>query len=175
MQSFADLMESRRSVRNYTGEPAPDGAVEQIVRTALSGETGRGRESADFIVVEDRGMLQAMSHCRKGSAKMLEHAAAAVVVVGDPGKSDTWIEDCCVAMAHMHLAATDLGLGSCWIQCRMREAEDGTSTEDYLRGLLGFPRERKVEALLSIGVMDQVPEKRGLVPLDDPRVHRERF
>lgn len=175
MQSFADLMESRRSIRQYTGEPAPDGAVEQIVRAALSGETGRGRKSADFIVVEDRGMLQEMSHCRKGSAKMLEHAAAAVVVVGDPEKSDTWIEDCCVAMAHMHLAATDLGLGSCWIQCRMREAEDGTPTGDYLRGLLGFPEGLEVEALLSIGVIDEAPEKRSLTQIDDPRVHMGRF
>ena len=62
------------------------------------------------------------------------------------------------AMANLKKMADYLGLGSCWIQGRMREAEDGRSTEDYLRELLGFPAELKLEAVLAVGVAESHPD-----------------
>ena len=52
---------------------------------------------------------------------MLAGADLAVVVVGDEERSDTWTEDCSVVMENMHLMASVLGVGSCWIQIRLRK------------------------------------------------------
>ena len=71
---------------------------------------------------------------------------------------DAWVEDCSLALGNMHLMADYLGLGSCWIQGRMREAEDGRSTEEFLRELLAFPVELKLEAMLAVGIAESHPE-----------------
>ena len=83
---------------------------------------------------------------------MLAGADCAVVVIADPDKTDVWVEDASSAMANMHLAADALGLGSCWIQGRLRDSADGRSTETYLRELLAYPDTYRLEAILSLGM-----------------------
>ena len=48
-----------------------------------------------------------------------------------PGKSDVWIDDCAITMANMHLMADSIGLGSCYINARMRKAVEGRYRELY--------------------------------------------
>lgn len=122
--------------------------------------------------------LAKLSECRVGSAKMLAGAGAAIVVVGNAEKTDTWIEDCSIAMANMHLMADSLGLGSCWIQGRMRQASDGRTTEEYVREILCFPENYKMEAILSLGTIEKHPEGHSLDVLDKlltEKIHKERF
>ena len=106
---------------------------------------------------------------------MLEAADCAVVVLGDEEKSDVWVEDCSVAMANMHLMADSLGVGSCWIQGRLREAPGGRTTEAYLRELLEFPENYRLEAILSLGMPQNHPGAYELGDLLEGKVHRERF
>ena len=82
---------------------------------------------------------------------MLKEAQCAIVVIGDETEQDVWIEDCSVAMANMHLMASSLDIGSCWIQGRLRESDEKT-TEEYVREKLGFPENYKLEAILSLGM-----------------------
>ena len=66
-------------------------------------------------------------------------ADAAIVVVADPTLADTWVEDCSIVMANMHLEAAASGVGSCWIQGRLRQAADGRSTHEFVANLLKVP------------------------------------
>ena len=54
------------------------------------------------------------------------------------------------------LAATALGLGTCWV---------GYFPENPVRNLLGIPREVKVVAITPLGVPDEAPSARPRVPL----------
>ena len=177
--TMADLLEmlyQRRSIRKYTGASIPDELLEQVIKTGLASETSRNRRSWEFIVVRDKAMLAKMAHFRQHSALMLEGADAAVVVLGDEEKSDVWTEDCSIAMAHMHLMADQLGLGSCWIQGRPRDCEDGSMTsEAYLRELLGFPHNLRLEAVLSLGMIDEHPAPHGEKDLSWEKVHQEKW
>ena len=116
-----------------------------------------------------------MSECREGAAKMLVNASAAIVVVTDKTKSDVWVEDCSIVMSNMHLMADSLGLGSCWIQGRMRNTADGQTTEAYLRKLLGYPDEFGLEAILSLGVPATHAPRRELSDLPMSKVHFESY
>ena len=167
-------LERRHSVRQYTGKRIPDEKLEAILRAGLLSASSRSRRPWELIVVRDREKLVRMSACRAGSARMLAGADAAVAVVADPAKSDVWVEDCSVVMANMHLAADSLGVGSCWIQGRLRETADGESTEGFLRKILGFPDGYRLEAVLSLGM------PAGRAPAADPaalagKIHRESF
>ena len=175
MTSLLQIMQTRRSVRRYTGEPIPEEKLQTILQAGLLSASGKGARPWAFLVVQSRETLARMAECRTGAARMLKEAGAAIVVLGDSEKSDTIIEDCSIALTQMHLMADSLGLGSCWIQGRLREAPDGRTTEEFLRELLGFPDSHRLEAILSIGIPAEKPAPHSLEELDFSRVHRERF
>ncbi len=171
-----EMIKKRRSVRKYTEEYIPEEKIGKVLQAGLLAPSGRARRPWEFILVRDREMLKKMSECREGgSAKMLAGADCAVVVVADPEKTDVWTEDCSIAMAFMHLAADSLGLGSCWIQGRLRNAPDGRTTEEYLRELLGFPESYRLEAILSLGVPENHPAPRTGTDIAAEKIHRGRF
>ena len=165
-----EIMRSRRSVRRYTDEKISDEQLKEIVSGALLAPSGHSKYPCEFIVVKSRELLEKMSHCRKGVAKMLEGAAAAVVVIADKDKSDTFVEDSCVAMMSMELVATSLGVGNCWIQVRNRDAEDDTPSENYLRGVLNFPENFACQAILSLGYPAKPPRARELDKLNFDKI-----
>lgn len=169
------MMQDRRSVRKYTGEAIPKELLEKILLAGLLSPTSHNSKPWEFVVVKNKETLRAMAKCRVGSAKMLEGADAAVVVIADPEKTDVWAEDCSIAMTQMHLMADSLGVGSCWIQGRLRDAEDGRTTEAYLRELLGFPENFKLEAILSLGMPESHGAGYALDALLTERIHREIF
>lgn len=171
-----DLLLKRRSVRQYTGEQIPKEKLEKILQAGLLAASGRSRQPWEFVVVQDKETLQKLSCSRVGAAKMLENAGCAIVVFADPEKTDVWTEDCSIAMSNMHLMADSLGLGSCWIQGRLRETEDGITTEQYCRELLSVPENYVLEAMLSVGILkEEHPAAHTLEELDSTKVHFEKF
>jgi len=172
---FINLLQNRRSVRKYTGTPVTEDQLQLILQAGLLSPTSHNSKPWHFIVIRDRAMLQYLSDCRVGSAKMLENAACAIAVLGDQDKTVCWTEDCSVALTQMHLMTEALGLGSCWIQCRLREAPDGRPTEEYVREKLNFPQNLRLEAILSIGEPDQHPAPHNPDALLTERIHHETF
>lgn len=174
-----DLLEtmlSRRSVRAYTDEPVAEDDLEKILDAGMLAPSGKGIRPWHFIVVTDPAHIKALIGCRKGGPKMLETATAVICVLGDTTKSDTCIEDSSVVLDQMHLMAGTLGLGSCWLQVRLRPSEEeGTSTEEFLRQRLGFPEEMELEAMLVLGHPAQKPAAHTLEELPQGRVHREQW
>ncbi|MFR1168077.1 MAG: nitroreductase family protein [Adlercreutzia equolifaciens] len=105
---------------------------------------------------------------------MLTGADAAIVVVADPTLADTWVEDCSIVMANMQLEAAASGVGSCWIQGRLRQAADGRSTHEFVANLLKVPAPYQLEAILSRHARSRSPRR----PFDEAllgKVHEERF
>lgn len=140
--------------------------------------TGRSRRSAAGIWKADTRsshIKAAMAECRVSGSKMLESADCAIVVLGDETKTDVWVEDCSIAMANMHLMADSLGVGSCWIQGRLREAPGNRTTEEYVRELLHYPEHYRLEAILSMGMPQTHPAAHELEQLATDKVHREEF
>lgn len=169
-----DILKHRRSVRTYTDAPIPQETLDTILKAGLLSPSGRNQRPWEFILIQNKDTLNAMSRCRDAGSSMLSGAAAAIVVIGDPAKADTWTEDCSIAMAYMHLMADHLGVGSCWIQGRMRTIGE-ESTEDYLRSLLHFPDSYRLEAILSLGYPNPHPEARTEEELPKEKVHIEQF
>ena len=170
-----EIMQHRRSVRTYVPGAVTEEQLQAILQAGLLSPTGKGLRPWVFLVVRDPAMLQSLSGCRTAPVKMLQEAACAIVVLGDGEASDVWVEDCSVAMAQMHLMADALGLGSCWVQGRLREASDGRSAEDYVRSLLGYPEHFHLEAILALGHTDQHPAPHALADLPAEKIHYEKF
>jgi nitroreductase len=75
----------------------------------------------------------------------------------------------------MHLMADALGVGSCWLQVRLRQAADGRDTADVVRELLGIPTKFGVMAMLTLGLPASHPAARTVEELPFEKTHREHF
>ena len=165
----------RRSVRQYAPGKVDKEKLDMILKAGLSSASGRAIRPWELIVIEDPETLKKLTGAREPQQNMLAEAGAAIAVIADPEKSSTWVEDCSIVMANMHLMADHLGLGSCWIQCRMRMAHNGETTNDFVRGLLGYPDNMQIEAILSIGNLSEHPQPYMEEDLPMDKVHYETY
>ncbi len=146
-----DLVRARRSIRRFTQQPVEPEKLDLLLEAALRAPSSKGNHPWEFIVVTDREMMNKLAVAKAHGATFLHGAPLAIVVCADPAKSDVWVEDAAIATTLIHLQATDLGLGSCWVQIRLRQREDQTSSQVYLADLLGLPEGMMVLAMVGIG------------------------
>ena len=151
MENFLELLKQRRTSRVFTDELIDKETVCNLMKAVLMSPSGRRINPWEFVLVEDKAMLKALSQCKEHGAGLLEGAAMAVVVLGDTTKTDVWIEDCSIATIILQLAAEDLGLGSCWVQIRRRMDAEGNVAEDNVRNLLGIPAHYAVLSIVAVG------------------------
>ena len=170
MESFASLIKQRRSTRKFTEEPLTPEQVEAILKAGLMAPSSKRSNPWQFIVVEDKEMLQKLAHCKNGGSAFLEGCSLAVVVCADVMASDVWVEDASVASIYMQLQADDLGLGSCWCQIRNRVTEDERDSNDYVRFLLQIPYQLDVLSIIGFGHKDQVRK-----PFDESHLQWEKI
>jgi len=102
---FFDLLKKRRSIRKYINKKIEKEKVDMIIKSALMSPSSRGRRPWEFVLVEDRDLLEKLSNCREHGSQFLKEAALAVVVLADPDKCDVWIEDASIASLIIQLTA----------------------------------------------------------------------
>ena len=148
-----EAIKKRRSIRQYSGGAIPKADLETIVDAGRLAPTGSNRQPWDFVVITDRAMIAQF----KVSSPWIASAAAVIVVVMDP-RSRWWVEDGAAAIENMLLASTALGYGSCWVE------GDVLPREEQFKILLEVPEEKRVMALIPIGVAAETPapEKKPL-------------
>jgi len=148
---FLELLRKRRSVRQFQPKVVVQEKVDYLLEAMLRSPSSRSLNPWEFIVVDDRETIEALSRAKPHGAAFMKNAPLAIVVCADPEKCDVWVEDCSIASLILHLAATDLGLGSCWVQIRKREHGPGLNASRYVADLLGVAEGREVEAIVAIG------------------------
>lgn len=151
MTDFQQLIINRRSIRKFTEEALTPEQVELILKAALMSPTSKSSNAWQFLLVEDKEILEKLSHCKKVASKPIAGCALAIVVMADPFTSDVWIEDSSIVSIMMQLQAEDLGLGSCWIQIRERSTAADTPSDEYIRELLDIPLQMQILSIIVIG------------------------
>jgi nitroreductase len=144
--NFEDVLKKRRSIRRYRDTPIPKESILKVLETARIAPSAGHRQPWHFIVVQDRGTREKLA----GRSNWAADAPVMIVGLADAEASPSWCyNDLGIAFEHVVLAATDLGLGTCWMGQTRRDAE--------VREILGVPDRFKVIALTPIGVPDEVP------------------
>jgi nitroreductase len=144
-----EAIRNRRSVRRYKHGVIPQADLEAIVDAGRLAATGSNQQPWDFVVVTEKPMIANF----KVTSTWIEDAGAVIVVVMDP-QSRWWIEDGAAAIENMLLASTALGYGSCWVE------GDALPHEEMLKSLLGIPADRRVMALIPVGMAAETPKPR---------------
>jgi nitroreductase len=157
-----EAIRTRRSIRRYKDEVIPKDDLETIVDAGRLAATGSNRQPWDFIIVTEKPVIVNF----KVSGPWIESASAVIVVVMDPN-SRWWVEDGAAAIENMLLASTALGYGSCWVE------GDALPHEEMIKSLLRIPADKRVMALVPIGIPAETPTPRKK-PLEDV-LHWEKF
>jgi nitroreductase len=172
---FIDLLRSRRSIRTFTDRPVEHRKIDLLVEAALRAPSSRGFNPWQFVVVTDPEILDRLSRAKPHGAAFLAKAPLGIVVCADPEKSDVWVEDASIAAVVLHLAATDLGLGSCWIQLRKRDHDQTRTAGEYAAEVLGLPAGMEVSAIIAIGHPAQQPAPHPESSLERHKVSFNRY
>ncbi len=147
-----EILRQRRSIRKYQPGAIDARAVDVVKEALLRSPSSRGINPWTFIFVDEKGLLQKLSHAKEHGSEFVKGAALAIVVCGDETKSDVWIEDCSIASIVVQLTAQSLGLGSCWSQIRNRMHSKEQSAESFVQEVLHLPRNLKVLSIMAVGI-----------------------
>ena len=167
---FIDLARKRRSIRKFKDRPIEQDKVDVLIEAALRSPSSRGFNPWQFVVVRDPATIRRLSKAKPHGAAFLKMAPLAIVVCADPQKSDVWIEDAAIAAICIHLAATDLGLGSCWIQIRSRDHSPLQRAGDYVAEVLALDKGLEVASIIAIGHPAEQKERHSEASLQHAKV-----
>jgi len=117
---FQDLIRRRYSVRAYSSEPVAEESLARILEAARLAPTAANRQPVRVVVLRSERHLDALA--RVYARHWIREAPYVICVLGVPGEA--WVRkdgrshldiDAAIVMDHLVLAATDEGLGTCWI------------------------------------------------------------
>lgn len=155
---FLELLRKRRSIRQFDSQSVRKEDVELLLEAMLRSPSSRSLNPWHFVVVTDTLLIEELSKSKPHGATFMKNAPLAIVVCADPSISDVWVEDCSIASYNLHLAATDIGLGSCWIQIRKRDCNESLSSEAYVKKIVELGVEMRVEAIIALGYPKETKE-----------------
>ena len=168
--TLTDLMLKRRSTRKFSDEKVTKQELDKILQAALLAPTSMNRKPCNFMVVERKETLNELSQAKNHGADLISGADKAIVVVADTLVADTWCEDSSIALTYMHLMATELNLGSCWVQIHLRD-KDGKDSEEVVRDILKIDSHYRIVGILALGHSDDIPKHHTLEDIDKNKIH----
>jgi nitroreductase len=169
--SFLELMRTRRSIRVFQEKAVEDEKIDVFKEVALRAPSGRSKEPWHFVFVHDARIIKKLAACKAHGSELLDGAPLAIVVVADESVTDVWTEDCSIAAISLQYAAHEMGLGSCWVQVRLRETAAGESSEGFVKKTLGIADDTaRVLCVIAIGYPGEVKKPRSASTLDHEKI-----
>lgn len=161
---FLDLVKMRLSARDYTDRPVEQEKLDYIMECARLAPSAVNFQPWRFRVVTDSETLNLLCGCYK--REWLATAPCIIVACADHEKSwhrradnkDFADVDVAIAVEHICLAATEQGLGTCWV-CNF----DAVQCSERL----GLPPHIEPVALIPVGYVPAELEPRPRLDMED--------
>ena len=160
---FAELIKKRYSVRAYKPDPVEDEVLNQVLEAARLAPTAANRQPFQLIVIHTAGREAELK--RIYSRDWFVQPPLVIGICGIPaqgwtrrdGKNHTDV-DVAIVMDHLILAATSLGLGTCWI---------GAFDPAAAREVLGLPDDVEPIVFTPLGYPADQPRPKKRKPLSE--------
>ena len=169
-----ELLSNRRSIRKFTDEAVSDEHLEKLLMAGLLAPSSKDTRPVELVAVRDKAVIAALADCRDSGTMPLLTAPLVLAVVADTDKADVWVENASIVAILVQLEVERLGLGSTWVQMRLRTKGEA-SAEAEARKTLGIPEHYGVQCLLAIGHKNEVKTPKVLEASDWARTHKEHF
>lgn len=166
MNETLKTIKARRSVRAYTAQQVSEGDLNTILEAATLAPSGMNYQNWHITAVQNEEVLAEINRLIKqafgksDNPLWLErsqsdsyccyyHAPTLIVV---SGKADDVLaqNDCACALQNIFLAATSLGLSSCWIN-QLGQTCNDADVRAYLTAKLEIPADYAVYGCAAVG------------------------
>ena len=175
---FSELLEKRRSIRDYEDKEVPPELVEEILNESIKAPNGGNRQPWSFVVVNNREWIKKISdlskktilediekdpnyHLKQYEAGMRNekfnvfyNAPVLVLILGQPDVASAR-EDCSLLACYLMLSAASKGLGTCWV------ALGGNIKDPEFRREIGIPDQYEIIAPIILGYPKNIPSMRA--------------
>jgi nitroreductase/NAD-dependent dihydropyrimidine dehydrogenase PreA subunit len=168
------FFKSRRSVRVYKNTPVDPHTIEQLLDTCRYAPSSANSQPVNWIIASGKKRLRDlsqlvidwMSHAVKTNDPLAERLHLDVIVEGWSRGEDLIVrgapmvvmnhasetgarplENCVIAMTYFDLAATSLGLGTCWLGYLLLAAVHYPPSKDAL----GIPHDHRLCGAMLVG------------------------
>lgn len=144
---FIEVIQGRRSIRSFQQVPVDNNIIREILESARLAPSWMNKQCWHFIVVTEKQYIQKITKTSIINW-WLKEAPTIIIACADPHLSGENNEisyfaiDTAIAMEHLVLAATNFGLGTCWI---------GSFNEKKIKELLEIPPRIRIIALTPLG------------------------
>jgi len=144
---FIDVIKARTSVRQYSNRPVEEEKISYVLECARLAPSWRNKQCWRFIVIQNKETIREIAKTSLINP-WLKTAPVLVVACGDPtesgkhGSLEYYMVDVSIALGHLVLAATDIGLGTCLM---------AGFNEERVKELLEIPKRIRIVALTPLG------------------------
>jgi nitroreductase len=150
---YSELIAKRYSVRAYRPDPVEDGKLQAVLEAARLAPTAANRQPIQLVVLHTAGREEEIRKIYR--RPWFVHAPLIIAVCAI--SSQAWVResdrfnarliDAAIVADHLILAATNLGLGTCWIAAFNMEAARSVlqlpaEAEPVIFTPLGYPADQ---------------------------------
>lgn len=146
-----EAIKRRRSVRQYKNEFVEEEKLNRVLEAARLAPSAENRQPWRFIVVTDPKVKKRL----RKSYDYEWFLSAPLIIIACALPREAWVRqdgeeywkvDVAIAVQNLILAATEEGLGTCWI---------GDFNEKEAKKALGVPKDVRVVAMMPLGYPDE--------------------
>lgn len=146
-------IEERQSIRNYTGKGIQKKDMLKLLDAARNSPSAKNLQPWELVVVTKDSLKKEMIEIFHNQA-FIEDAGAIIIGLTE---NEKWADiDLAIALDHLSLAATSLGMGTCWL---------GAFKSVKLRERLNIPDNFNIKVCMSVGYpsnTDKPPVKKSV-------------
>jgi len=147
--SLMDLIETRKSIRSYKPQAVEEEKLNYILQAFRKAPSAKNLQPWKLVIVRDKKKINDLAIACNNQTFMTEAPILIVACAKEDeaygvmgGYMNSYPVDIGIAFEHLMLAATEKGLGTCWI---------GAFKEKLVKDLLDIPEEVRVVAITPLG------------------------
>jgi len=163
--SLMDLIEKRKSIRSYKPQDVEEEKLNYILQAFRKAPSAKNLQPWKLIIVKDKKKISDLSIACNNQTFLSEAPILIVACAKEDeaygvmgGYMNSYSVDIALALEHLILAATEKGLGTCWI---------GAFKEKLVKGLLDVPDNVRVVAITPVGYPAVEGRIRGRKPISE--------
>ena len=169
-----EVFKKRHSIRKYQPKEVEEEKLNEILKAAMFAPSANNRRPWEFIIIKNSEIKEKLSLATVYSGFIKE---APIVIIPCVNEADEprWVEDLSIIASHIYLEATNQGLGTCFVQIKDAETPDNSEAEEYVRKIIGVPREVRIICLMPVGYPAEEKEEHTELEFEKEKIHLERW
>ncbi len=152
---FFRALSERHSVRAYKDKKIEESKLRKLLLAVNSAPSAGNRQAYEIVVVKSAEQKKKIANA--AHQPFIANAPVVLVFVSNPGRNENYgargrdlyaIQDATIAASYAQLAATALGLSTCWV---------GAFDDGKIAEIIGAKKEMKVACIIPVAYAREKP------------------